>query len=397
LRLTQRNYLALIQAYGGKLVDRIDAGNHGEVLIFEATRRASADRLKYRIDRTHIVLTGSGFTSDAPLQVYYHNKQVGSARSNAEGGVTVSVTYPVNTQQSWPFVLKDPQGHYAAVSGLAAAAMTDKLTSSGLALTGTAFAPDTEVSITYMKATIGHATVSAKGTVSTIVHLPPKSGRRYRLRMTDSVGRTASVIGLTAAKISYLQDGDSVKVSGVNFNPRTAVVISYDGNRVGEATTNSSGSFSQVVDITTIMARTERLRAVDADGRGASAIGLTPAAITFVQDGDSVTVQGSNFDANSAVVISYDQHQVGQTATGPSGSFAVTVRIGTKMVPAERLTAADAQGRSASTTGLRPASLTASGPFLTPGVGVNLSRERELAVLLTVYNKPGTSAGTTET
>ena len=68
LRLTQRNYLALIQAYGGKLVDRIDAGNHGEVLIFEATRRASADRLKYRIDRTRIVLTGSGFTSDAPVQ-----------------------------------------------------------------------------------------------------------------------------------------------------------------------------------------------------------------------------------------------------------------------------------------------------------------------------------------
>ncbi|MDQ2813401.1 MAG: glycosyltransferase family 39 protein [Actinomycetota bacterium] len=200
LRLTQRNYLALIQAYGGKLVDRINAGNHDEVLIFEATRRASDRRLTYRIDRTHIVLTGSDFTSDALLEVYYHNKQIGKAHSNAEGNATVSFPYPVRTQRTWRFVLKDPQGHYAAVSGLVAAAMTDKLTSAGLVLTGTAFAPDTKVSITYMKATIGHATVSAQGTVRTIIHLPPKSDYRFRLRMTDSVGRTASLTGLTARR-----------------------------------------------------------------------------------------------------------------------------------------------------------------------------------------------------
>jgi 4-amino-4-deoxy-L-arabinose transferase-like glycosyltransferase len=192
LRLTQRNYLALIQAYGGKLVDRIDAGNHDEVLIFEATRRASANRLTYRVDSTHIDLTGSDFTSDARLKVYYHNKQIGTAHSNAEGGVTVSVSYPVTTQRSWRFVLKDPQGHYASVSGLAAAAVTGKLTSSGLVLTGTGFAPDTKVSITYVKTTIGHATVSAQGTVRTIIRPPPKSDHRYRLRMTDSAGRTGT-------------------------------------------------------------------------------------------------------------------------------------------------------------------------------------------------------------
>jgi hypothetical protein len=106
----------------------------------------------------------------------------------------------VSTQRSWQFVLKDPQGHYASVSGLAAAAVTDKLTSSGLVLTGTAFAPDTKVSITYLKATIGHATVSAQGTVRTIIQLLPKPDHRYRLRMTDSVGRTASVTGSTTQR-----------------------------------------------------------------------------------------------------------------------------------------------------------------------------------------------------
>jgi 4-amino-4-deoxy-L-arabinose transferase-like glycosyltransferase len=358
LRMTQRNYLALIQAYGGKLVDRIDAGHHDEVLIFEATRRAPANRLKYRIDRTRIVLSGSGFTGHAALQVYYHNKQIGTARSNAEGGVTLTISYPVKTQRSWPFVVKDPQGHYAEVSGLASAAMTDKLTSSGLALTGTAFAPGTKVSITYMEATIGHANVSAKGTVSTVIHLPPKSGYRYQLRMTDSVGRSASVAGLRAAKISYRQNGAAVTVTGINFNPNVAIVLSFDGNRVGQATTNSSGGFTQVVDITTTMASTERLRAVDAYGRGASDIGLTPAAITVVPDGDSVTVQGTGFDLNSDVVIRYGQHQVGETVTGPLGTFAITVVIKTKLDPTERLTATDAQDRSASAAASAGASRT---------------------------------------
>ena len=378
LRLTQRDYMSLIQAYGGKLVDRIGAGNQEQILIFKATRRLDSSALKYRIDGTHIVLTGSGFSTDSPLVAYYHNEQVGTGRSNAEGDATVSIKYPARTQRAWQFVVRDPQGYYGAVSGLAAAAMTDSLTTSGLAIKGTAFAPGTRVSITYMRHTIGWADVSARGTVSTIIHLPPRAGYHYRLRITDSVGRTASVIGLTPAKISYVQDGDNVAVSGVNFNPDAAVVIFYDGRVVGHATTNSAGNFTQSVEISGVIARAERLRAVDAYGRRASAGGLQPAAITTVQDGDTVVVQGTNFDADSEVVISYDQHHVGLTTTGPSGAFATTVVITAKIAPGDRLTATDAQGRSASMTGLRPASVTAE--RITGGV--DLGYERELELLL---------------
>jgi len=75
-----------------------------------------------------------------------------------------------------------------------------------------------------------------------------------------------------------------------------------------------------------------------------------------VQDGSEVVVQGANFDPDSQVVITFDQQRVGLAETGPSGTFVTTVVIRSKIAKSERLTATDAQGRSASVTGLQPVS-----------------------------------------
>jgi 4-amino-4-deoxy-L-arabinose transferase-like glycosyltransferase len=348
LHLTQRNYLALIQAYGGKLVDRIAAGHHDEVLIFEATRRSPTNRLKLRIDHERIVLSGSGFSSSAPLTMYYHDQKVGTGYSNAQGDATVAVRYPIKTRRTWQFVLKDPEGHYAAADGLGAPVMADRLTSSGLQVTGSWFAPGTQVSITYMKATLARAEVSPRGTVAAIIHLPRKSGRHYRLRMIDAVGRTASVIGLTPAKLSFVQSGSHVTVTGVNFNPDTQVTISYGGTGVGQAETGPTGDFTQSVRLSGQVTKKEQLRAVDAYGRGATATGLTPATITAVRGGDIVTVAGTGFDPGSLVSIKYGEKQVGDVVTNSSGAFTVTVDVKSGK-GSSGVTATDAQGLSAHT------------------------------------------------
>jgi hypothetical protein len=200
LRMTQRNYLALIQTYGGVLVDRIVAGNQNQVLIFQVTRRTPVGDLKYKIDQTHIVLTGSGFAVNSPLAVYYHNKLVGAGSSNAQGEATLSVQYPARTRKPWQFVVRDPQGYYAAVGGLASPAITAERASSGYGITGTGFAPGAKVTVTYGKTKIGQETVSAQGTVELVIKGFPHLGPRYRLRLADSLGQFASVDHLTTAK-----------------------------------------------------------------------------------------------------------------------------------------------------------------------------------------------------
>jgi 4-amino-4-deoxy-L-arabinose transferase-like glycosyltransferase len=196
LRLTQRNYLALIESYGGKLVDSISDGHHGRVLIFRATRRSASSTLTYRIDGRYVELTGTGYDGSEQVAVYYHGKEIAKGRTDPQGRVEVAVGYPARTSRAWHFVMTDLHGHGASASGLAAPAVTIKATASGLEIAGSGFAPGTQVSISYMKATIGRTEVSPSGRVSTIIPLPPLVDSRYRLRVSDSIGRTASVINL---------------------------------------------------------------------------------------------------------------------------------------------------------------------------------------------------------
>src|SRR5438445_1903769 len=109
--------------------------------------------------------------------------------------------------------------------------------------------------------------------------------------------------------------GTSVTVTGSNFVANSAITISYDNTAIttnpATVTTTSTGSFSATITVPASTAGAHTVSATDASSNSASVqFTVTTPAITLNPTsgptGTSVTATSSNFVANSAVTISYD-------------------------------------------------------------------------------------------
>src|SRR3989442_1469113 len=126
--------------------------------------------------------------------------------------------------------------------------------------------------------------------------------------------------------------GTSVTVTGSNFKGNTAITTTNPAT----VTTASTGSFSTTITVPASTAAPHANSATDSSSNSASTqFTVTTPAITLNPTsgptGTSVTVTGSNFVANSAVTISYDNTAITTnpaTVTSTStGGFTETITI----------------------------------------------------------------------
>src|SRR2546427_1301593 len=179
--------------------------------------------------------------------------------------------------------------------------------------------------------------LTTRGNVTSYTDLAVTNGNTYFYQVTalNSVGESprsneaSATPGTTATQAISLNPstgprGTTVTVTGTNFSHNSAITaVTYDGTTVittpAIITTNSTGGFSATFAVPSSTAGLHTVSAQDASSNSASAqftvttpsISLNP---TSGPTGTTINISGSNFVANSVIVISYDGSP---TATNP--------------------------------------------------------------------------------
>ena len=156
--------------------------------------------------------------------------------------------------------------------------------------------------------------------------------------------------------------GTTVTITGSLFLPGSVVTISYDGTAVATTpatiTTDLSGGFSATFTVPASTAGSHTVSAKDAASNSASAqftvttpsVSLNP---TSGPTGTSVQVTGSNFVANSGIIVKLDGTNLSTTpatiTTTSTGGFTASITIlSTSAAGLHNVSATDASANSAS-------------------------------------------------
>jgi hypothetical protein len=115
---TQRKFRELIARYGGKLVHTVYVHHEGRAWIYKATRLRKKPVLTHRVSGGLVGVRGWGFTMNAPVSVYYHNRRIARVRADARGKLLFRFPVPARAQPPYYAVFIDDQGNYASFSGL---------------------------------------------------------------------------------------------------------------------------------------------------------------------------------------------------------------------------------------------------------------------------------------
>lgn len=272
--MTQRDFRALIEAYGGRLVHTVYWHHEGRAYVYRVTKRRPVPIVRFRQAPDGIVVIGRGFAFRSPVTLSYHGAAIAHARADATGTVRTRVPVPAHTQEPYHLVLTDAAGDTASAIGLPSPLVRSVVDDGRVVVSGRGFTPNTGVRLTYHDEPIGAATTGADGTFQATVPLPARTQDRYRLRATDGHGVSAWTAGVPPPAIRYALHGTSISVEGRHFRAGSMVTLRYHGTVVGRPHADAQGAFAQWLPLPASTRPGYRLVAVDSRGRRATAAGL---------------------------------------------------------------------------------------------------------------------------
>ena len=201
-------------------------------------------------------------------------------------------------------------------------------------VTGTGFAANTMVIVTYDGTQVATSTIAADGTFS-VTLTPSGVAGSHTITATDGINTATSTFTITTVTIagivispssSYV--GDQVTVSGTGFTASSTVTIYFDASSVGSTATDVTGSFSNATFTVPESCRgSHTVKGSDATGRSSSVTFTTLSKITVIPAsgaiGDIVTISGTGFAASSTITFYLDTVTASAvtTTTNTTGSF----------------------------------------------------------------------------
>jgi Dolichyl-phosphate-mannose-protein mannosyltransferase len=219
-------------------------------------------------------------------------------------------------------------------------------------LTGQGFDQAAPVTVTYNGAAIAHSRADNVGDVVLLLPVPTRTQVPYHLVVTDAAGNSASVIGLPAAKLTYVTSAGRLAITGQHFTPKQQVTVYYHNAAIGHATADAQGSFTLQVPVPNRTRLRYKLRAIDSSGHSGWVVGVEGAAVQYRVANGSVQVTGQHFQPNSIVTISYHARFVTRVGTNAAGSFTAAFRLPSPNAPGYRLIVVDPAGHRATAQGL---------------------------------------------
>ncbi len=147
--------------------------------------------------------------------------------------------------------------------------------------------------------------------------------------------------------------GSTVTVSGSGFNPSSSVTINFDTTAVYTITTTATGTFSAATFTVPESSRgIHAIKGGDSPGVNFTTLEKITVTPTSGAAGDTVTISGNGFAANSGITLYFDNVSVsiGITTTNTNGSFTNNLfTIPSSSRGSHIIKAGDVSGNSATT------------------------------------------------
>ena len=273
------------------------------------------------------------------------------------GTHTVSATDGTNTGSAF-FVVTPPTMSLSPASGR----VNDLVT-----VSGSGFDQNSAISLTYGTTSAvpaGSITTNGAGSFTVKFYVPSSTGTNV-VAAADASHNTASQSFTISQLVTLIPNtgapGNTIKVSGLGFNPSATITISYDNipqtTVPATVTSDASGRFAGTITIPSsihgihTVSATDGIKTFSSPIAVSGAISLNP---ILGPSSTSVTVTGAGYAPSSRVVISFGGNPI---ATSPStittddiGHFTGTIAVPSTTIGAKTVQAIDANHNTASST-----------------------------------------------
>jgi hypothetical protein len=230
---------------------------------------------------TSITVAGAGFGSGEAVTVIYDTDQVGSATANPDGSWTLTFNVPpspagshtINASGSTTSVVTVPFTSTASVN--LPPNTTSGTVGSSINLTGSGFAANETISITFDGKDIGTTSADDQGGVADTITIPPSTAGTHNITVK---GSTTSNLSFKITPSLSLNPSSGyvstpVNIAGSGFAAASVLQFTYDGNpisNVGTVKTDDTGSFTKQISIPVSEAGTHTVKVQDAQKNNSS-------------------------------------------------------------------------------------------------------------------------------
>lgn len=229
--------------------------------------------------------------------------------------------------------------------------------------------------------------VSATGTITDSFTVPTIARGAKTVSITTSAGDTSTTATFTITpKVSIIGTatgnvGDSFNISGNGFTASATVTILFDDASAGTVAATATGSFSSTAFTVPEAPRgSHNIKGQDTSSATSSPTvsytitpKITATPITGAV-GDTVTLSGSGYAANSAVTVYFGNLNVTSTTANTLGSFTgLTFAVPSASRGSHTLRAQDAGGNAATATYTVGQKMTINAATGVPGTSVSFS------------------------
>jgi len=215
---------------------------------------------------TTVRVAGEGFGT-APVDISMGGEVVGSASANSKGSLSASFTVPALAARSYPVTVGTlPAGNFRITSSFNVRPNSGK-PGTPVTVSGSGFAPNSQVSITFDNQELTTASADGNGRISVSVEVPPGTaggphefaavGPSFTDQDNFEVTATLSLDPFEASP------GDTVTVTGTGFRANeTGISIKFDGKtRKSGISADSRGTWSESFEVPDATAGSHRIQA----------------------------------------------------------------------------------------------------------------------------------------
>ncbi|MFC2069725.1 IPT/TIG domain-containing protein [Chloroflexota bacterium] len=205
---------------------------------------------------TLIAVQGTGFGDEVAVSIYFNSSVVTQVNSDEDGNFSASFT-PVIAEGLYTIEALDEDSNSDDAGFSIGAATLSLLPNQGnigatVAVTGSGFIANTEVTIEFEGSVVGITTSDASGGISASFTVPALTVGDYDVIASDGTNTTGMRFEImTSTDISPVTSaalpgkvGDELTISGIGFTPSGAVLVTYDGTQVATTTAAADGNFS---------------------------------------------------------------------------------------------------------------------------------------------------------
>ena len=233
-----------------------------------------------------VTVTGTGFAHRDDVDVAFNGIEVAVKKTDSDGSFDTFFAVPETVPGSYDVLAEDGDGNFAEAEFIVNAnpeismVPTSGIVGDEITVTGTGFAIDSSVTISFDGTSVGTALTSPSGSFnSTAVTVPTGTQGAHTIKAEDGDGNFAeaefivNLIIIPTITISPTSGviGDEITVSGTDFSAGNNIYLYFDDNIIAAGSTGNNGDFTDILTVPTSTQGAHTIKAEDGDGNFAEA------------------------------------------------------------------------------------------------------------------------------